>query len=58
MASKPADARVTMEAAVPAYGIAAEKDVDVALRDGACLKADVLRPDTDRRFPAILNLGP
>ena len=28
------------------------------MRDGARLKADVLRPDDGGRFPAILNLGP
>jgi uncharacterized protein len=41
-----------------AYGIIAEKDVDVLMRDGARLKADVLRPDDPGQFPAILNLGP
>jgi predicted acyl esterase len=41
-----------------AYGIIAEKDVDVPMRDGARLKADVLRPDGPGKFPAILNLGP
>ncbi|TMJ21945.1 MAG: hypothetical protein E6G96_20215, partial [Alphaproteobacteria bacterium] len=35
-----------------------EKDVDVPMRDGALLKADVLRPDSPGKFPAILNLGP
>src|SRR5262245_6120503 len=35
-----------------------EKDVDVPMRDGAGLKADVFRPDAAGRFPAILNLGP
>jgi len=44
--------------AVPAYAILVEKDVDVPLRDGTRLKADVLRPDDRGRFPAILNLGP
>jgi uncharacterized protein len=59
MASKPADARMNVEAPVaPAYEILVEKDVDVPVRDGARLKADVLRPDADGRFPAILNLGP
>jgi hypothetical protein len=43
---------------VPAYGIVVEKDVDVPIRDGAWLKADVLRPDDAGKFPAILNLGP
>jgi predicted acyl esterase len=45
-------------ASVPAYGIIVEKDVDVPMRDGARLKADVLRPDDAGRFPAILNVGP
>jgi uncharacterized protein len=35
-----------------------EKDVDVPMRDGARLKADVFRPQESGRFPAILNLGP
>jgi predicted acyl esterase len=45
-------------AAAPHYGVVIEKDVDVPMRDGARLKADVLRPDDAGRFPAILNLGP
>ena len=44
--------------AVPAYQIKVEKDVDVPMRDGARLKADVFRPDDGGKFPAILNLGP
>jgi hypothetical protein len=44
--------------AAPAYRLAIEKDVDVAMRDGARLKADVFRPDDGGKFPAILNLGP
>lgn len=35
-----------------------EKDVDVPMRDGAKLKADVFRPHGEGRYPAILNLGP
>jgi predicted acyl esterase len=49
---------MTTEPAVPAYAIRIEKDVDVPMRDGARLKADVFRPDDGGRFPAILNLGP
>jgi predicted acyl esterase len=45
-------------AADPHYGLLIEKDVDVPMRDGARLKADVFRPDDDGKFPAILNLGP
>jgi predicted acyl esterase len=40
------------------YALTVEKDVDVPMRDGARLKADVIRPDAGGRFPAILNLGP
>ncbi len=35
-----------------------EKDVDVPMRDGARLKADVFRPKDGARVPALLNLGP
>ena len=45
-------------AANPDYPITLEKNVDVLMRDGARLKADVFRPDGDGKFPAILNLGP
>jgi predicted acyl esterase len=41
-----------------AYKLLIEKDVDVPVRDGARLKADVFRPDDSGWFPAILNLGP
>jgi predicted acyl esterase len=40
------------------YSLLVEKDVDVPMRDGARLKADVFRPDDGGKFPAILNLGP
>lgn len=39
-------------------GILIEKDVDVPMRDGARLKADVFRPKGTDKVPAILNLGP
>jgi predicted acyl esterase len=42
----------------PPYPLLIEKDVDVPMRDGARLKADVFRPDDGGKFPAILNLGP
>ena len=35
-----------------------EKDVEVPMRDGARLFADVFRPKDGARVPAILNLGP
>jgi hypothetical protein len=40
------------------YRLLVDRDVDVPMRDGARLKADVIRPDDAGRFPAILNLGP
>ena len=39
-------------------GILVERDVDVPMRDGARLKADVFRPDGTAKVPALLNLGP
>ncbi len=38
--------------------IVIEKDVEVPMRDGARLMADVFRPQGDAKVPAILNLGP
>ncbi len=40
------------------YALLLDRDVDVPMRDGARLKADVIRPDAAGKFPAILNLGP
>ena len=36
--------------------IAIEKDVEVPMRDGARLMADVFRPQGTERVPALLNL--
>ena len=38
--------------------ILVEKDVEVPMRDGARLMADVFRPKGSGKVPAILNLGP
>lgn len=38
--------------------IVIEKDVEVPMRDGARLIADVFRPQGAERVPALLNLGP
>src|SRR3984893_14994479 len=48
----------TEESARSDYPIVIEKDLDVPMRDGARLKADVFRPHDEGKFPAILNLGP
>src|SRR5882757_1527985 len=42
----------------PAIDMLLDRDVDVAMRDGAKLKADIFRPATAEKVPAILNLGP
>src|SRR6476660_77887 len=44
--------------AVDETTILIEKDVDVPMRDGGRLKADVFRPKDGKRVPALLNLGP
>ena len=49
---------VEVKPAATAYKLKIEKDVDVPMRDGARLKADVFRPDDGGKFPALLNLGP
>ena len=49
---------IEVKPAATAYKLLIERDVDVPMRDGARLKADVFRPDDGGRFPAILNLGP
>jgi predicted acyl esterase len=39
------------------YELAVDKDLEIPMRDGAQLKADVFRPRTGGRFPVIINLG-
>ena len=41
----------------PQYGIRAEKDIMVTMRDGIRLAVDVFRPDAPGRFPALLAIG-
>ena len=41
----------------PKYKMKIEKDVDIPMRDGARLKADVFRPDGDGHFPVLINMG-
>ena len=49
---------VQSSVAAASYRLLVDRDVDVPMRDGARLKADVIRPDDAGKFPAILNLGP
>jgi predicted acyl esterase len=41
----------------PRYDLIIEKDLEIPMRDGARLKADVFRPKGGGRFPVIINLG-
>ena len=41
----------------PRHDIAVEKDVEIPLRDGVRLRADIFRPKGSGRFPALINIG-
>jgi predicted acyl esterase len=41
----------------PRYDIAIEKDVEIPLRDGVRLRADVFHPRGGGRVPALVNIG-
>src|SRR4051794_1290793 len=41
----------------PTYKMKLEKDVDIPMRDGARLKADVFRPEGEGHFPVLINMG-
>jgi len=41
----------------PTHKLKVEKDVDIPMRDGAVLKADVFRPDGEGQFPVLINMG-
>jgi hypothetical protein len=41
----------------PRYDLLIEKDVEIPLRDGVRLRADVFRPKSGGRFPALINIG-
>ena len=49
--------RKESDASTPRYNMTIEKDVDLPMRDGARLKADVFRPDADGQFPVLINMG-
>ena len=39
------------------YDLVIEKDVEIPMRDGARLRADLFRPKSGARFPVIINIG-
>jgi hypothetical protein len=44
-------------ASPPRHDLVVEKDLEIPMRDGARLRADVFRPRSAGRFPVIINLG-
>ncbi len=42
----------------PQYGVSVESNVDIPMRDGVNLKADIYRPDVEGKFPVILVRTP
>ena len=43
------------KASTPQHDILIEKDIEIPVRDGARLKADIFRPKSGGRFPAIMT---
>ena len=42
----------------PAFGMRRTNDVEIEVRDGTVLMADLFRPDADGRFPALVSFSP
>ena len=40
------------------HGLKVERDVEIPLRGGSHLAADVFRPDDSDRHPTIITMGP
>lgn len=40
------------------YPMVLDKDVEVPMRNGALLRANVFRPDAEGKFPVLMTLGP
>lgn len=38
------------------YGMVVESNVDIPMRDGSVLKANIFRPDSDGKFPVIMSM--
>ena len=50
-------ARSTARGPAPRHDLLIQKDVEVPMRDGTRLRADVFRPKSGGRFPVIINIG-
>ncbi|MBT4341881.1 MAG: hypothetical protein HOD62_07405, partial [Chloroflexi bacterium] len=40
------------------YGVIIERNLEVPMRDGTILRADVWRPDADGKFPVLIERTP
>jgi len=49
--------RTARGASRPRHDLVVEKDLEIPMRDGARLRADVFRPRSSGRVPVIINLG-
>ena len=49
--------RKNLQPSQPKYDLVVEKDVEISMRDGTRLRADVFRPKSAAKVPAIMNLG-
>ena len=45
------------QASPPRYDFVIEKDVEITLRDGVRLRADIFRPKQAGKYPALINIG-
>jgi predicted acyl esterase len=53
----PKAGRAAGRSSQPRHDLLVEKDLEVPMRDGARLRADVFRPKSGGRFPVVINLG-
>lgn len=42
----------------PGFAMLRTNNIEIAVRDGTVILADLLRPDADGRFPALLSFSP
>ena len=54
--SRSAPSSIVKKNSRPRHELRVEKDIEIPLRDGVRLKADVFRPGGSGRFPALVNI--
>jgi putative CocE/NonD family hydrolase len=50
-------AKRNLRVSQPRHDLVVQKDLEIPMRDGARLKADLFRPKSGGRFPVIINIG-